>query len=363
MKTNVRSGVFLVVLLMAVLLCFSGCATLAVLGSRGEAKQSSAPAPAAEATPTAEPTPPAVPTPEPVKELVKQGEMFAFGDWEVTVDSSYRTASVRASDDPYNMLFFEPDAGSEYFCVELSVKNLGKTSAQFLPTIQTQEENVSLILDGEYEYPTTLLLGCNYLLESTSINPLTTYSGILVFSVPSDVHGDYTLRLVKDGVTVHFKLQGKLGPARPPKSDGESPSEPFGGVLTQDEVHPWGEGAVLGNWEISITDIQEIGIPDVHMAHDYAVEIVVTNLDSTAHTVGSDSPGAGDLTFSLIRNQVSEFSLSRERTDASDFWDTSVGPGEQVVGYARFTAEDDINSYLVLKAMCDGEEALFSANP
>ncbi len=194
-------------------------AACALLSGCSAAKPESA----AESTAPASPTPEAAATPEPVPEAVPAGETGALGDWEITANSLTTQETYSMSDSEYNLLYYEPDEGSIYYVVSLSVKNLGKQSDQLLTSFRTQQDTAYLIYNGEYEYPPSDLLGAQTTLVGAAVNPLSTRTGDLVFSVPKDISGEFSLRIVKDGETLDMAL-----PAPTDAQESSTPAEASG---------------------------------------------------------------------------------------------------------------------------------------
>ncbi|MFR1104890.1 MAG: DUF4352 domain-containing protein [Acutalibacteraceae bacterium] len=356
-------------------------AACALLSGCSAAKPESA----AESTAPASPTPQAAATPEPVPEAVPAGETGALGDWEITANSLTTQETYSMSDSEYNLLYYEPDEGSIYYVVSLSVKNLGKQSDQLLTSFRTQQDTAYLIYNGEYEYPPSDLLGAQTTLVGAAVNPLSTRTGDLVFSVPKDISGEFSLRIVKDGETLDMALpaptdaQESSTPAEAPGSPESAPAETAapaereasesGGIVYDPDGPtdyfvtsaagnplPFGETASFGPWKIRMDGHYTEAIPGEPMTHYHFFAMSITN--TSAETLAVSPSAAGDnLQFTLIENNTVTFQ-PEESGSYDSLYDVSVAPGETVSGTLRFTVEDSVQQLFTMQAVCGGETTL-----
>lgn len=164
---------------------FAGCIfTLAVLTACGAGSASSqtsassaaeSSAAASEASPASEPE---------EAEGLAVGEAGDLEDWGVTVTNFEITDRI---DSDYG-IYFSPDEGNHYGVVYLSVTNNGKEAANFLPTFSLSDDVQAEICFGDgYEFSATNLLGHSEELHDSTLNPLTTKEGFIVFSLPDAV--------------------------------------------------------------------------------------------------------------------------------------------------------------------------------
>lgn len=139
-------------------------------------------------TPGQEPTDGIQQTPEPTQDLVASllsiGDSSTLNDWAITVSNFYYTDKIDIS----AYTFYQPDDGNQYAVAEVQVTNNGKESNTFLPSFSTGNDvRAKIYYAGEYEYSSTVLLGVNEDLHDSTLNPLTSKDGIIVFSIPDTV--------------------------------------------------------------------------------------------------------------------------------------------------------------------------------
>ncbi|WP_125143688.1 hypothetical protein [Clostridium transplantifaecale] len=72
--------------------------------------------------------------------------------------------------------------------IDITATNNGKNAATFLPSFNMGDDiSVKLLNQGEYEFTASNLLGYCKSLYDTSVNPLSTKSGMIAFEVPDSV--------------------------------------------------------------------------------------------------------------------------------------------------------------------------------
>lgn len=117
------------------------------------------------------------------EELLTVGTTATLGDWEITLES-FETLN-KISD---GLMAFVPNEGNLYVSVNLTIKNNGTEPKIFWPTIATGKYiHGKIIYQGQYEYSADNLLGHDEELHDKHLNPLSSASGILAFSIPSDI--------------------------------------------------------------------------------------------------------------------------------------------------------------------------------
>lgn len=133
------------------------------------------------------------------------GDTAQLGDWEITVNSVEAVDSIQNT---YGA--FKPDEGNKYIAINVTAKNLGTEKSTFLPTYGFSGTIGAKIVYGEYEFSGTNLLGYDDDLHDTSLNPLSSKTGIMAFSVAEEVAEDLSeLHLVfsEKGSDCDFSLQ------------------------------------------------------------------------------------------------------------------------------------------------------------
>lgn len=138
--------------------------------------------PVAETTQTPDPTPTPEPTPTPAPEeiLLAVGDSAALKDWGIVVSDFYFAKQIDYGD----FFYYSPEDGCRYAVVSAQITNNGKESQTFLPSFSTNSDvRADIYYAGEYEYSATVLL-MDEDLHNTTLNPLTSKSGIIVFELP-----------------------------------------------------------------------------------------------------------------------------------------------------------------------------------
>ena len=115
-------------------------------------------------------------------EKYKIGDTVKTEGWEITVNSVDAVEKIQAD---YGS--FKPEEGSKYVVLNVTVKNLSTESSTFLPSFSTNRDVRAKIKYQEYEFSATNLLGHSEDLHNTGLNPLSSKTGIIAFSIASDV--------------------------------------------------------------------------------------------------------------------------------------------------------------------------------
>lgn len=117
-----------------------------------------------------------------VEQNFKIGETITTQKWEITVDSVNATEEIK---EDYGG--FKADEGNKYVVVNVSVKNIGKEADTFLPSFGLSDDIHAKIMYEDYEFSGTNLLGSDNDIHDAYINPLSTKSGIMAFSLASEI--------------------------------------------------------------------------------------------------------------------------------------------------------------------------------
>ena len=136
------------------------------------------------------------------------GESATLGDWDISVTSWETVSEI-----PYSSGYFTfvPTEGNQYIVVSATVTNNGTSSNSFLPTFATYDDVTAKIYYNEkYEYSSSQLLGEDSDLHDSTLNPLTSKSGIIAYDVPPAVtEGTESLVITFEAgkESVSFKLR------------------------------------------------------------------------------------------------------------------------------------------------------------
>lgn len=134
---------------------------------------------------TATPVPTATPEPTPKVTKAKLGKSFTIGDWTIQVKKVSTKKQIKAS----SHYGFKTAKGDRFICIQAKVKNNGKEAAQFLPRIGYENKMITATLhyEGKYEYKPSDMLNYDKDLVASSIKPLDSQTGMIVFEVPKKV--------------------------------------------------------------------------------------------------------------------------------------------------------------------------------
>lgn len=131
-------------------------------------------------------------TAAPEKSVLSLGETITFDKWEISVNSADITDHI----DNSAYTSFKPDEGNVYVTVNITVKNIDTNAATFMPSFSTNKDIKAKLVYGEYEFNATNLLAYSDELHDTHLNPLSSKTGMLTFSVTKDIADLKTLNLV-----------------------------------------------------------------------------------------------------------------------------------------------------------------------
>lgn len=135
-------------------------------------------------------------------------DVAALKDWEISVTDMQIVESIASGD----YLKFDPqESGNKFAQVFVTVNNKGKTADSFLPSyVFGDDVNAKIIYGDGYEFSSTNLLGYSNELHDTSINPLSSKTGEIVFEVPETVassEDELILEFSSEQDSVRFKIR------------------------------------------------------------------------------------------------------------------------------------------------------------
>lgn len=124
------------------------------------------------------------------------GDTVSLGEWEITLDAYEVVDSIA-----WNYGTFTPDEGDKYVVAHLTVRNNGTNADTFLPTYPISFEDVvaKILYQDTYEFTASRLLGYDADIHDHTINPLSTNTGIVAFSVVEDA-------ALADGLILNLSL-------------------------------------------------------------------------------------------------------------------------------------------------------------
>ncbi len=128
----------------------------------------------------------------PEQKVIGFGETIIFNEWEVTID----LAEVKESIPISKYTEYNPDEGNVYIAVSATIKNIDTNSATFLPTYSFGNDIRAKLVYGDYEFSSSVLLSYSDDLHSTHLNPLSSKSGVIAFSVTKEIADPNNFNLV-----------------------------------------------------------------------------------------------------------------------------------------------------------------------
>lgn len=133
----------------------------------------------------ATPTPAVSATPAPKAKSLKLGKKGTTGNWKICVKKAEKKTQIKNG----AYFVFKPEKGDQFISITATVRNNGKKKDTFLPKVGYKDKmlTATLYYKDKYEYQPMELLSYDKDLIGTSINPLTSKSGIIVFEVPKKV--------------------------------------------------------------------------------------------------------------------------------------------------------------------------------
>lgn len=113
-------------------------------------------------------------------DFYKIGDSAVLKDWTITITDAKIVDSISLNYGSYS----PEEDGDKYLQLFVSVENNGKQSAQFLPPISVGNSvSTKLIYNNEYEFSSTNLLGYQNDLHTSTVNPLSSRTGEIIFEV------------------------------------------------------------------------------------------------------------------------------------------------------------------------------------
>lgn len=140
--------------------------------------------------------------PKKISETIYQtGDSASLQDWTISVTDAQIVDSISSG----YVSFTPKEEGNKFIQVFVTVNNEGKQADSFLPTINTGHQVSAKILyaDG-YEFSSTNLLGYSNELHDSTINPLSSRTGEIVFEIPG------TVAEAEDELLIQFLLENDV---------------------------------------------------------------------------------------------------------------------------------------------------------
>lgn len=120
----------------------------------------------------------------------EEGAPYALGNSADLKDWSINVTDVKIVDSIAGSLgsFSPKEEGNTYVQVFVTVKNTGKTADSFLPSFCIGDDvNAKVLYSDGYEFTASNLLGYTNDLHDSTINPLSSKTGEIVYEIPSEV--------------------------------------------------------------------------------------------------------------------------------------------------------------------------------
>lgn len=135
------------------------------------------------------------------------GDSVVLKDWEIIVTDFKIVDSISE-----NYGKFSPDEeGNKYAQVFVSVTNNGKQTDRFLPSYGYGDDvNAKLLYGDGYEFSATNLLGYSNEMHDSTINPLSSKTGEIVFNISEVVansEDEILLQFNSGNDTIQFKVR------------------------------------------------------------------------------------------------------------------------------------------------------------
>lgn len=115
------------------------------------------------------------------------GDTIQTDNWEITVNSAEAAEKIENDFGAY-----KPDDGNKYIVINVTAKNLGTDANTFLPSFGLASNIGAKLKYKEYEFSGTNLLGYDEDLHDTHLNPLSSKTGVMAFSVAEEVAEDFS---------------------------------------------------------------------------------------------------------------------------------------------------------------------------
>ncbi len=120
----------------------------------------------------------------PSESVLALNEEGSLDDWGIIVTNAEISERIKEND----FAGFNPEEGNKYLAIEIAVTNNGKNASTFLPNFGMADSiSAKILYQNDYEFSATQLLGYSKDLHNTSVNPLSTKSGVVAFEIPDSV--------------------------------------------------------------------------------------------------------------------------------------------------------------------------------
>lgn len=159
-----------------------------------------------QATDDAEPESDDQPEEDP-EQIYEIGDSATLNDWTITVTDMKIVKSIEAD---YGA-FLPNEDGNKFLQIFVTVDNDGKESDTFLPYVCMGDDvYAKVFFTGDYEFSSTNLIGYDHELHNTSINPLSSKTGEIVFEIPekvSESDDELLLQFMTSSDSLKFKIR------------------------------------------------------------------------------------------------------------------------------------------------------------
>ncbi len=139
--------------------------------------------------------------------VYKIGESATLKDWGISVTSMQIVESIAAD---YGT-FSPKESGNRYVQVFVTATNNGKQAESFLPIVGIGDYVRAKVVFGDgYEFVSTNLLGYDNDMHNSTINPLSSRTGEIVFEVPETVYAsenELQLHFISGKDVIKFKIR------------------------------------------------------------------------------------------------------------------------------------------------------------
>lgn len=127
-------------------------------------------------------------TPAPKQTKLALKKKGTVGSWQIVVKKAEKRATIKKG----TFRLFKPEKGNQFICVTATIRNTSRKKATFLPLAGYKNKTLTATLyyKNKYEYQPSNLFSYSTGLINSSIKPLASKNGILVFEVPKKVAKD-----------------------------------------------------------------------------------------------------------------------------------------------------------------------------
>lgn len=140
-------------------------------------------------------------------ELLEIGEVSTLGDWSITVTGTEFTDKISTSE----YTGFSAEEGNQYLVVAVTVENNGKEMKSFLPSFSLGDDiRTEVLYQDDIHFTASSMLGYDQDLHDSSLNPLSSKSGVVVFEMPTKaVETEESIKIVfsEGSKSVEYKIR------------------------------------------------------------------------------------------------------------------------------------------------------------